>query len=677
MEDSQNFEGRGLLHSDMSSKDPMRHTGFGKMPKEENKIAISEESNEEESNDIKFMNEQDGMLKKKNTLHTQGSESERDQLISELKKSKNTMNKVLQRKEKIVSSQINDYNEKFKRDADEEFMDVGVVDLADLETEFGMIEDERERKRKQRELEFEHRKKGIELTSQVTQNKLINTQTQLLKDIAQEEIEARKKAVEREKIIQKEFRRVEDKISGIIRQHRAKILSYFGPLMQEKKKSVYTILDNTKKKVDFSARTKICLPFSIKIKMLRCVKDKMEAGVYVVLAEIIDRIGGHSINYNYQKSMKNIAKLKDRIIEYEKLKMRFLKEQKIEISTNEYEELLDENQQIIENPAEEDKDSASRPDSAMIANSRSSKSNGFEIDKEKYEKLTFLQRHTKYRNFFGGFMDEEFYVDENLYLLYPPMNRSRPSNCIQFKVIKLSNETSLDDKVVGWGVFPILDSELAFNEGRFKIPIMHGDVDEKVTLYRTIQSKYMKNLDSWLCNMYFEVEPLLIQKLVFDWRNKDMYYAKSQLNKTYGAVIVKNNDLNMSSLQQNLRNSIIRDNDSRRENMSRRSSVIKDQNRSSLNLLNNLSQVDLNKTPSRAQLNRQQTQLLENVINEETGQYKKELEQEIRKEFEDDTLMLETYKFSVSDKFNHETRNVAKKKLVYLFTESLADIGLK
>mmetsp|Transcript_28706 Transcript_28706/g.32811 ORF Transcript_28706/g.32811 Transcript_28706/m.32811 type:complete len:136 (-) Transcript_28706:1196-1603(-) len=135
-------------------------------------------------------------------------------------------------------------------------MDVNVVDLDDLQTEFGMIEDERERKRKQRELEFEHRKKGIQLTAVTTHNKLIQRHSNLLKEITQEEIDARKKAIERDKIILKEFKRVEGRISGVIKEQRSKILSYFGPLVQEKKKS-YSIMGTTKKKVDLSARTKI------------------------------------------------------------------------------------------------------------------------------------------------------------------------------------------------------------------------------------------------------------------------------------------------------------------------------------------------------------------------------------------------------------------------------------
>ena len=399
--------------------------------------------------------------------------------------------------------------------------------------------------------------------------------------------------------------------------------------------------------------------------MLRCVKDKIDPGVYVVLAEVLDRVGGVSVIYNYQKSMKNLQKLKNRIKDYEALKLRFLKEQKIDMSTQESEGMAIANYEDEVKEAEKNGNNPVRPGSANKSNTESD----FNIDAEKYERLTFQQRHTKYRDFYGSYQDEEFFLDENLYLLYPPMNRARPSNCIQFKLIKLSNETSLDDKVVSWGVFPILNSELAFNEGRFKIPMMQGDVDEEVTLYRNIQSKIMKDLDSWMCNMYFEVEPLLIQKLVFDMKGKQMYYEKDQLNKQHGAVLRKNNDLNTSSVQQKLRNDLFND------GASQKSSLMRGKKNS--NLLSNVSHAQLERAPTIAQLNRQQTNLLESVINEEQKEMTKQMEIDIRNGLDDETLMLETYTYSVSDKFNYETRNVAKKKLVYIFTESLSDMGLK
>jgi len=254
-----NFENRGLLHSVADSEDNMYKTDGRKMVKEESKHHLSQDSDHNDKDGIEFFDDNDDnkQLSKKSTIQDNHSFTDRDVLMKELKRSKDKINKIIHKKEQYNKDKIHDYNDKFEEEVDEEIMDVGAVDLAELETEFGMVEDERERKKKQRELEYEHRKKGIHLTASTTQNKLINTQSSLLKEIAQEEIEARKKAIEREKIIKKEFKRVEGRISGVIKEQRFKILSYFGPLVQEKKHSAYQILGNAKKKVDLSARTKI------------------------------------------------------------------------------------------------------------------------------------------------------------------------------------------------------------------------------------------------------------------------------------------------------------------------------------------------------------------------------------------------------------------------------------
>ena len=59
--------------------------------------------------------------------------------------------------------------------------------------------------------------------------------------------------------------------------------------------------------------------------------------------------------------------------------------------------------------------------------------------------------------------------------------------------------------------------------------------------------------------MYFEVEPLLIQNMMFDFKGKEMYIEKDKLNKEHGAILRKQQDLNMSSVQQQMQNSLIKD----------------------------------------------------------------------------------------------------------------------
>jgi hypothetical protein len=188
--------------------------------KEEVKGMDSQISDRDGNGGIHFINNQQEMSNMPIGKGDRNSELERDEMLEELKRYKGKMNRVLKKKDHILKSEIEKYDEKFVKEADEDIMDVGAVNIEDLETDFGMIEDERERKKRQRELEYEHRKKGIDLTSATTQNKLVNTHTVLLKDIAQEEIEARKKAIEREKIIKKEFVRIEGRISGVIKEQK-------------------------------------------------------------------------------------------------------------------------------------------------------------------------------------------------------------------------------------------------------------------------------------------------------------------------------------------------------------------------------------------------------------------------------------------------------------------------
>ena len=96
----------------------------------------------------------------------------------------------------------------------------------------------------------------------------------------------------------------------------------------------------------------------------------------------------------------------------------------------------------------------------------------------------------------------------------------RPSYTLLFKLVLLSNEFKKQDRVVGWGVFPLLNSELKVNEGKFKVPMIFGDGDQNITKYRDVEHAIKNDLDKWLCNMYFEIEPLKIVHVKVHQRNK-------------------------------------------------------------------------------------------------------------------------------------------------------------
>jgi len=63
---------------------------------------------------------------------------------------------------------------------------------------------------------------------------------------------------------------------------------------------------------------------------------------------------------------------------------------------------------------------------------------------------------------------------------------------------------------MGWGVFPLINSEMRVNEGKFKTPMIFGDGFNHVNKYRDIEHAVQHDLDKWLCNMYFEIDPLKI-----------------------------------------------------------------------------------------------------------------------------------------------------------------------
>lgn len=73
-------------------------------------------------------------------------------------------------------------------------------------------------------------------------------------------------------------------------------------------------------------------------------------------------------------------------------------------------------------------------------------------------------------------------------------------------MVLLESETVPRDYVVGWGGFPLVDSDFKLNEGKFKVPLLFGNVDPQIDKYRKIENKMIQDVDNWLGNLYFEIE---------------------------------------------------------------------------------------------------------------------------------------------------------------------------
>lgn len=62
------------------------------------------------------------------------------------------MNTAIKRKDEYQKDELADYKEQFDEKAVDDVMEVGALDLQDLETDFGIIEDERERRRQENQV---------------------------------------------------------------------------------------------------------------------------------------------------------------------------------------------------------------------------------------------------------------------------------------------------------------------------------------------------------------------------------------------------------------------------------------------------------------------------------------------------------------------------------------------
>lgn len=70
-----------------------------------------------------------------------------------------------------------------------------------------------------------------------------------------------------------------------------------------------------------------------------------------------------------------------------------------------------------------------------------------------------------------------------------------------------------------------MDSQFNINEGKFKVPILFGNVNSKFDKYDRIEDYIKEDLDNWLCNLYFQVERMQISDIKTDKDTGELYYA--------------------------------------------------------------------------------------------------------------------------------------------------------
>ena len=98
------------------------------------------------------------------------------------------------------------------------------------------------------------------------------------------------------------------------------------------------------------------------------------------------------------------------------------------------------------------------------------------------------------------------------------------TNCLQFQLVLLKSETIPKDYVIGWGIFPLLNSDFTLNEGLFKVPLLFGGVNPTIDKFMKIETEMMRDLDKWIANLYFEIEKINLIDIKVEEESGNMYY---------------------------------------------------------------------------------------------------------------------------------------------------------
>ncbi|KAJ1468393.1 hypothetical protein T484DRAFT_1920404, partial [Baffinella frigidus] len=120
---------------------------------------------------------------------------------------------------------------------------------------------------------------------------------------------------------------------------------------------------------------------------------------------------------------------------------------------------------------------------------------------------------------YSGSQEVDLIANEPLFLLAPPDAHLKASMCILLEVYQCKGRLCPYDKCVGWTAFPLVTAAFSVAAGKMKAPMLRGQVDSSVKLYRTLEKRYKLDLDNWLGNVYFKVSKMS------RWLNHDKEYA--------------------------------------------------------------------------------------------------------------------------------------------------------
>ncbi|KAA0171596.1 hypothetical protein FNF28_00529 [Cafeteria roenbergensis] len=109
----------------------------------------------------------------------------------------------------------------------------------------------------------------------------------------------------------------------------------------------------------------------------------------------------------------------------------------------------------------------------------------------------------------GRFYDTELdFRGQSIFALSPADADLAPAHTLVMELFLLGGKRSPVDRVVAWTALPCADGDLRPVEGRFRLPLLRGEVDLEVDQYVKMERRWGLDLDAWLGNLYVEVTRL-------------------------------------------------------------------------------------------------------------------------------------------------------------------------
>eukprot|EP01135_Chromosphaera_perkinsii_P003239 Nk52_evm14s239 gene=Nk52_evmTU14s239 len=105
----------------------------------------------------------------------------------------------------------------------------------------------------------------------------------------------------------------------------------------------------------------------------------------------------------------------------------------------------------------------------------------------------------------GEYHNVDLKINQSVFTVCPSKPAIKPGMVMVFELFILRGRAYPVDQVVGWGVFPMADAAFDIVQGKFKVPLLRGEIDDSIDKHSDLENVVSSDLDVWLCNLYFEV----------------------------------------------------------------------------------------------------------------------------------------------------------------------------